>query len=207
MQCSKFKYPGTVVSTGDARVVNNESAETVERLEYLLDQDNIITAIEGEWDEFAINNGGIAVLAEDVIGQPLCNYISGKVTKQHWLNFFEHVRTSKRSASLDFRCDAPLLKRFMRITAIPDVNGQLRILSELLRSEPTVRQVLLSASAQRSKYTLVRCSQCNRLLHQGLWQEAGEVSQAKACWHWQVTYGICPDCQQLLTLATKKLLK
>lgn len=206
MQCSKIKYPGTVVSTGDARVVNNESAETVERLEYLLDPDNVITAIEGGWDEFANDNGGVAVLADDVIGQPLCNYISGKVTKQHWLIFFDHVRAAQRSASLDFRCDAPFAKRFMRITAIPEANGQLRILSELLRSEPTDRQVLFSAAIQRSKKTLVRCSQCNRLLHQGIWQPANEASQAQACWHWQVTYGICPDCQLLLTVATNKLL-
>ncbi len=167
-------------------------------LEYVLDQDNIILAIGGAWDGFAAGNNGNHLTADRVIGQPLLNFISGKVTKQLWLDIFGKVRIANASANIDFRCDAPTEKRFMRMTVKPEAHGQLRITCQLLRQEPIARPVLITCAKERSKQTLVRCSLCNRINHQNIWQEAGQLASAQGRGHWLVVYGICPACQETL---------
>lgn len=167
-------------------------------IEYLLDQENVIVVIAGPWNEFAENNAGNGSYQESVLGQPLLDFISGKVTKQYWLEVFSKVRLSNVPLSIDYRCDAPFAKRFMQMTLSPEANGALRIRSRLLQEDSLPRSVLITRAEQRSKHTRVRCSLCNRINQQGDWLETEQLSRLNACFDWEVTYGVCPACQDVL---------
>lgn len=173
-------------------------------IEYLLDQSNVIVAIEGAWNAFAEHNAGKGLDDESVLGQPLLDFISGKATKQYWLAVFSQVRQANSPVSVDYRCDAPFARRFMRMTLTPQANGALRIRSQLLQENPLPQPVLISRSEQRSQLSRVRCSLCNRISQQGAWFEAEQLSRLNACFTWQVTYGVCPDCQDVFTEACKQ---
>lgn len=179
--------------------------EIPETLSYILDHDNLIIAIHGGWDCFAKQNAGEAVLEQLVIGQPWQNFVSGKVTQQYWRTVFEHVRSKQKPLSIDYRCDAPLAKRFMCMTVYPEPSNRLRLVSACRHIECRSWPVTMSRAKQRSKHTLTRCSQCNRLLQEGVWQEAEELVHAPAYSSFEVVYGICPACQQKLLSATQML--
>ncbi|HAY29480.1 MAG TPA: hypothetical protein DIT03_12010, partial [Candidatus Accumulibacter sp.] len=49
-------------------------------LRYTLDANDAIVAVAGDWDRFALANGGEAILAARIIGRRLDDFIAGDVT-------------------------------------------------------------------------------------------------------------------------------
>lgn len=180
-------------------LLNACQQQTQTAIEYLLDQDNVIITIVGPWQDFAEGNGGKQLSIDAVIGQPLLHFISGKVTKQCWLDVFCRVREQQRPVSIEYRCDAPDLKRFMCMRIVPEQQGQLRLINQLLRQEPVAKVIKIQCAPQRTKHSCMRCSICNRISQAGAWQEADEHKYNPQQASLFVTYGVCPDCKDMLT--------
>lgn len=180
-------------------VALNASQQAPTAIEYLLDQDNVIIAIAGPWEAFAAGNDGKQLSIHAVIGQPLLHFISGKVTKRCWLDVFCRVREQQQPVSIKYRCDAPDLKRFMCMCIVPEQQGQLRLINQLLRQEPVAKVIKIQCAPQRTKHSCMRCSICNKVALQGVWQETEEIKDMPRQAGLLVTYGVCPDCKELLT--------
>lgn len=70
-------------------------------VEFTIDPQDVIIAINPAWDEFAANNEAPALDSQAVIGKPLLNFISGNVTRQHIQKLLSAVRSSGDEITLD----------------------------------------------------------------------------------------------------------
>lgn len=172
-------------------------------LEYILNEDGIIISVAGAWDDFANENNGKDIVSYAIVGKPYLDYLSGKVTKQYWLKLFSLLRATGNPAAIDFRCDSPFEKRYFRMTILPEPLGCLRLISECLATEPRKKPLFLYRAKERSKQTMVCCSQCNRLHFKEHWIEADQLARDQLSSRWDVIYGICQDCQQAMELAVR----
>jgi hypothetical protein len=172
----------------------------VDFIEYVLDIDNNIIAIQGSWDAFAYDNNATEISATQVIGKPLLRYVSGNVTRQFWTDVFLKARNAFSPVSLDYRCDSPSLRRFMNLSVTVDneVEGRLRLRSTCLRIEERDTPVIIERARERSRETSTRCSVCNKILCRDQWTEADDLnsSNSKVL---QVVYGVCSNCKSILS--------
>ncbi|MEW5903093.1 MAG: hypothetical protein AB1722_01935 [Pseudomonadota bacterium] len=166
-------------------------------LEYLLDSENLIVSVGGEWDEFARANDASGLSGTAVIGRPLLDFISGKVTRGYVLKLLDHVSTHGQPIELDYRCDSPETRRFLRMIIMPLAGGGVRFRHRLLREEARALPVHFHRAAERVRDSHVRCSMCNHIRVAGCWGEAEallplhELRKGVA-----VIYGLCQTCMQ-----------
>ncbi len=167
-------------------------------LRYTLDASDAIVAVSGDWDRFALANGGEAILAERVIGRRLDDFIAGDVTRMFVRTMLMSVRTLGRELQRPYRCDSPRMKRLMQMTITPRANKLLDLCHRPLRQEPWPGSlpVVRPASADATR-VVKRCSMCNRVRFGRQWCELDEALRAAclspaACLN--VVHGVCPDC-------------
>lgn len=173
-------------------------APSTDSIVYELDVDNNIIAVNRLWQSFAIANNAPELSLDQVIGKPLMQYISGNITKQFWQTFLKKARTAQEALQLDYRCDSPNLRRFMRIKVYRGDNEALCFESTLMRTEPISVSIHFKRSQQRDADTKIRCSFCNNILYKSIWVEAESLVSGKHSVTLDVIYGICPECQSAL---------
>ena len=135
-----------------------------------------------------------------VTGRPLWDFIDGDETSQLYQTILHRVRTSALRIVVPFRCDSPMLRRYMRleITCQPQRNVQFDGILE--RVEPTERFNLFDRDFPRSRDALTLCSCCRRaLVEPSGWLE---IEDAAARLHLlekarapQLRHTVCLDCQ------------
>jgi hypothetical protein len=174
----------------------------MDRLEYSVDQDGILTSVSVGWDAFARANGGRdRVLAAEVLGQPLLHFITGETLKHLWANVMDRVASSGRSVRLPYRCDAPGLVRRMEVLIEPLAEGGLRLVSTVLDTEeqPYARVLDGAVTTHDRDNMLWICSWCKRLRVEDRWieveQAAREFGLFEASEIPMITHGLCPGCE------------
>ncbi|MDF1584358.1 MAG: hypothetical protein P1P78_13760 [Methyloprofundus sp.] len=174
-------------------LINKGTTNSSNVIVYEIDESNIITTVNANWKAFAQANGAPELNDANVIGKPLLDFISGNVTKRFWINLLTHVRTDNCSYSFCYRCDAPNLKRHMKLDIAPLGTFNLRITSTLLHAKPRALQMDFKRAQQRSAHSIIRCSLCNKVVHNKQWIEADELNRGLKT-TLDVTYGVCPVC-------------
>ena len=179
---------------------SNDTAPAASQLSYTLDPDDAITAVSGDWDRFALENGGDESLSTKIIGRRLDHFISGDVTLMFVRTLLMSARTVKRTIQRPYRCDSPQLKRFMEMTIVPRRNGVLEVCHRQVRSEPYRYALTFTAAMPGAASNFVkRCSLCQRIRLGEMWSEVddavleGRLQQGGAA-KLGVVYGVCPDC-------------
>ncbi|PIQ51976.1 MAG: hypothetical protein COW02_11950 [Comamonadaceae bacterium CG12_big_fil_rev_8_21_14_0_65_59_15] len=164
---------------------------------YLVNRDNLLTEVNEGWAAFAQANQGDAIPASAVLGRSVLEFVSGKVTKQYWQNLLERARASDKPVQVDYRCDAPLLKRWMRMELQVLEGGSLRISHQQIAQQARARPIYFARSQQRGKYSYVRCSLCNKIKVAEQWLEPDCLSEGTASnTVINVTYGLCGKCSE-----------
>ncbi|MBF0217981.1 MAG: hypothetical protein HQL49_00415 [Gammaproteobacteria bacterium] len=171
-----------------------------DRVEFNLNEQNIIVSVGGEWDQFALANNAPELVGEQVIGLSVLDFVSGNVTRQFLQSLLQLVRSGSRPIELEYRCDSPLEKRFMKMHVSLTLSGQVRFINSTLRIEHRDQACHISKSVQRGKNTNIRCSICNLIKSSHDWLEPEKISAFNTQAHTglQVVYGICDSCAQQL---------
>ena len=168
-------------------------------VEMTVDKNNIIVAVNASWDEFALSNDAPQLADGSVIGWSLLDSVSGKVTKTFTQALLDLARSHEQKIMFDYRCDSPQVRRFMRMHISKGDADSVNFLHEHLSSEYFSHPAIYQSAAQRGRDTLVRCSICNHVRHDGIWSTPDYVSRTHFASHpVRVIYGICPSCQGLL---------
>lgn len=168
-------------------------------VELTVDRDNFIVAVNQSWDEFACQNGAPQLSRGAVLGTNLLDSVSGKVSKNFTLALLELARGRDDEIQLEYRCDSPQVRRYMRLHVRAEKDGAVHFVHEHLYSEHFSQPVLFRTSEQRGRDTSIRCSLCNHVRHEGFWKLPDFVS--KQIFLGQpvpVIYGVCPSCLDLL---------
>jgi hypothetical protein len=173
---------------------------TAQPLSYTLDKSDAIIAVAGNWDRFAVENGGDDLLSTKIIGHRLDRFIAGDVTRMFVRTMLMSARTLKRNVRRTYRCDSPQIKRFMEMTIVPCSDGVLEVSHRQIRTEPYRHAVTITAAAGTTTGLIKRCSVCNRVRLRQSWRDADDAllapcpPTAGAAAQLTVIYGVCPDC-------------
>ncbi len=171
--------------------------------QYELDASNRIAAISDGWDEFATANGGQLTLAADVLGQEIWGFIAGETPRTIFRAIYQTVREQNAEFRLEFRCDAPEVRRYMEMVVEPLSEQWLRVSNWTLRLEPREPVSLpVPAHAPREQFVVI-CSNCNKIQVNGyLWLELeealGRVDEFFYDTSIGISHGYCRDCYKLL---------
>jgi len=176
--------------------------ETAEpRWVYRVDRDNVIRFLSPNMVTFALQNDWEASLPpEDVVGQDLLAFIEGIETRHLYEQLMRKVRQARDSVGpIPLRCDAPSVRRFLKVTLhwLPDDGIEFE--SELVRTEPRPEVRSIRSGVARSEQIIVMCSMCKKMkLPDGSWLEIEDglvrlgIFEKEQCP--RISHGLCPRC-------------
>jgi hypothetical protein len=142
---------------------------------YQIATDDRITWVSPAWLAFASANDAPLLAEARVVGQSLWEYVVDAEVERYYRSLVRTVRSTRRRATLPFRCDSPTARRFMRlcISAVgPDV-----VLFEgvLLGEEARPYVALWDAKVPRTAERWAVCTWCKLVEADGAWVEAEDA--------------------------------
>lgn len=169
-------------------------------MQYEIDKADMITQIDGDWDDFACENQAPGLIRASVLRTSLCSHVVGEEARQLYQQVFRQVRRLQASASIPFRCDSPKKRRFLRlqIDPLPDSRLQMTTLTEKIEDRPPVD--LLDPTIARSDAVMKICGWCKKVkLPEERWVEVEDAINSLRLFDSkppQLSHGICPACSE-----------
>jgi hypothetical protein len=164
---------------------------------YRLDADDRILAVGGNWDAFARENGGEALVGGGLAGTRVYDHVAGHFTRRFLKDFLARARASGSATRQSYRCDAPHAKRLMEMRAEACEGGGLRVSHRLIDERP-MRIPMPTQDVTRAGIPgVLRCGNCNRVRGAGSsgkeWREP-DVAPATGG-PMKVIHTVCVDCR------------
>lgn len=171
-----------------------------------VDAAGTIMAVNGEWLEFARENGAPELVREAVVGRAIWEFMEGRETRHISRLLLDKVRRAGESLTIPYRCDSPALRRFMQMEIALVEDGSVEFRSRLLKFENREPVLLLDPHAGRGDEFLTICSWCRRARVASSWVELDEAVKMLDLFSStvlpQLSHGICQDCSKLVTVKT-----
>lgn len=151
---------------------------------YRLTSGDLISATFGDWDRFAIENGGARALTVQVLGQSLFDSIDGPATRRFLEQIFYDCRRNQSVMGQLYRCDSPQVERLFAMRVLPLPAGGIEVQHRLIRCRPLAAPAWPGLPHLRYR----RCSQCLACNFGGPWVEghrfrlpSGAVAEDAVC--------------------------
>ena len=178
-------------------------------LHYHLDSENYIISLSSGWVEFALENAGINLSPDAILGRSIWDFITEGQIRHLYKVLFEKVKTQNKVLVIDFRCDSPNLRRYMKLSISPLQASQLLLESWLVREEKRDPIRLLNPGTSALSTFLRMCSWCKRVeLDKGSWVEVEVAVEKMELFYTdslpQVTHGICTECEERILKQLEK---
>jgi hypothetical protein len=186
--------------------------EAVRDIAYIVDPAGCILACAAEsWRRFAGANGTPRLAdPSKVVGALLYDAITGEETRDSYRRFAEVLLERKREAvSFPYRCDAPEIRREMRMTISPIVvRGQAvallyqsQVLLEQSRPAMNIFRAPLAATGVGGLPLLAICSYCKNVRFpagepMGEWIPPERYYQRGGSESVMLSHSICPVCYE-----------
>ena len=177
-----------------------QPAVTSNTYTYIVDKNDRMLGLSANWQSFSDPNaGGAACLPINIVGSSLWGHIAEWETKHLYEMILEGVRNSQRSATFDFPCDSPEIRRFLTLSVSPLPDRSIHFKSQIVGTELRTPVHCLLANIERSDEFLRICSMCKRIaIGTEEWVEVELAVQRLELFQKRVmpkfTHGICKDC-------------
>ncbi|NEX44774.1 hypothetical protein G3572_01025 [Rhodobacter sp. ETT8] len=156
----------------------------------MVDSSLRILWVGGDWDDFALANGGSAILANDVLSKRLSDYITDITTADTVAQMVQAVIETKGTLRMDYRCDAPHELRRIRLTIKPMKEDRAIMVHELrdaVHLDPPMDPWFFDPASLNLK-----CSMCGQVYLPGkAWEDPTEPGRRHPG---LVSYTVCPTC-------------
>lgn len=130
---------------------------------YQVDDHDILTYFNKEWDIFAAENHSPAMYSAKVDHTSLWAYIHDFETKQIHKALLARVRADRHLRQLPFRCDSPDMRRYMEMDIIHVGQGTVEYQCRTIHTEKR-QPVPASPEAVQPQGPFLRmCSWCNKM--------------------------------------------
>lgn len=168
---------------------------------YCVDARDVITAVGGDWDRFASENGGVGLDPSAVVGTSLMDFVQG--TEVRWMirSLLDFTRSRAAPFQMVYRCDSADAKQSFRMILKPQRDGSIGLIHQdvgvKLRERPIARRHVPHATAR----ALPVCGVCAAIrVHSRWWREdeaheRGIIADADRV---TVTAGLCGDCREMV---------
>lgn len=167
---------------------------------YRINAADIIEDVNDAWRRFAIENDA-PLLATEVIGRSIWNYIVGPEVRHIYASAFERVRKQHCQMSFPFRCDSPELYRAMRLSISPMSEGHIEFCSvlETIRTQPRTLDILQRKSGSLLSPIVQMCSWCKAIEIGSTWKPIEQAIE-ELCLLTQesmprVMHALCDSCR------------
>lgn len=170
------------------------------RVEYHIDRDDRIVAVNEDWSTFATANAAHAIAGEAVIGHSIWDHLADPGTASIYQRLCQRVRAHGRATTFTFRCDAPGARRLFRMQLTPGAAGQIITEVREVSVEPRAPIRVLDASAERDGAFVRMCAWCHAIADtDGGWLALEDAVRDLAVFHPPappfVTHTVCPPCR------------
>lgn len=175
------------------------------RCEYQVDSRYRISRVGETWNAFARENKA-PELTTGVIGRSLYDFIADEESRHLYGLILSRVRETSHPSRFSFRCDSPVLRRFMEMTIHPEGAGAFLFSSVTVRTESRAAVALLDAETPRTEERLPICGWCKKVfLPKATWVEVEEAVSALGLFDNaslpELTHTICPACDDAVRQA------
>ena len=155
---------------------------------YVLDKADQIIAIDGDWDRFALKNGGPKAISERILGHTLWSYISGFETRSLLNAIFFTCRRQQSIYRSHYRCDSPTVTRLIEFKVQPLPNGGLSV----GHVQISKAQKPHNNGGTEIPHQARRCSICCWEVREGSWQMPCASTPEDFS---KVIHDVCPRCK------------
>lgn len=178
----------------------------VEPVCYAIDEDDRLIRFNAAWTAFAEANRGRGLSPADLTGRPLWDSIADATTVHLYKTMVARVRSGGPPVHFHFRCDAPRMKRLLRMDITREGSAEVvfTVTPVLEQARPDV--AVLDSTLPRSERLLTMCGWCKQAqVAAGEWVEIEEAIDRLGLFQApmppRVTHGVCPTCYRTLMAA------
>lgn len=183
--------------------------ESIEGVAYFVDGAGVIQAAGGtQWRRFAIDNG-CPSLADptSAVGLSICEFTRGQDVRETYRRHMQQVVGNGKGVSFIYSCDAPEVRRELRMAITPVGDPESGVAGALYQSlalserdrppvslfDPAAYLETLKEEADRP---IVRmCSFCHDVeVGEGRWVQAEDYYREGGAAEVRVSHGMCPGC-------------
>ena len=166
----------------------------------MLDDQYRLLWIGGDWDDFALANGGNLAQANEVLSTSLFAHVLDAPTRWALTTLIEAVRETRQPIRVDYRCDSPTVLRRFQLTIQPMKENRILLVHDLRDARSFERP--LAAWAFDPEATAVKCSFCGAVHEGDGWTAPERLAAAHPA---TVRYRLCPDCERGIDAAIARL--
>ena len=148
---------------------------------YRLDNQDRISAVSENFDQFSRENGGPDGLSRQVLGRSLWDFVEGEDLRVFLKSILE--RAERGTVCLPMRCDSPGQLRLLEMQVTPD--RQIHFLELKLRDRPMPPE---------EDKLVTMCSWCNTMETEVGWFPLDLMTHFSVPSE-KITHGICPQCE------------
>lgn len=153
--------------------------------------------VGGDWDDFARDNGGEAIVADQVLSTSLLQYIADERTAAAVVTILDRVLAVQTNFHLHYRCDSPAHKRELLMTVTPLRDRRVLITHDLLDAQAMPFRGEWWRHDARSAD--MKCSFCCSVRQQtGAWVDPFQSDEPHPA---TVCYTVCPSCDARISTA------
>lgn len=168
---------------------------------YEINGDDVITRVNDEWSECAIQNDAPELCADKVIERSLWDFITDETTLELYRKIVANVRAGGRAVSFNFRCDTPDYRRVSQMHISLSAKGGVKFNTRHVKVESRLRQNIWRNDAPRGDNFLTACSWCKKIdVRNGNWQEVEDAVSTLSVFLREdsprISHGMCPSCYQ-----------
>jgi hypothetical protein len=163
---------------------------------YCVDLVGNILSIDGPWDEFAAENGGVDLKSKNLIGKNLFSFISSSGVSEAFRTMHHHLNDNPtHRLEFSYRCDSPELRRDMKMVMESTGEG-IRYTSSVASTSLLDPPIPIDYSTGTNEY-LRMCSWCKRFKYPSEsehWNELVRLFDISPS-NFTISHGICEDCR------------
>lgn len=168
-------------------------------VEYVVDTKDKVVSVNEAWDVFALSNNAPGLHSEWVIGRDWREFVQGDATRMYMEAMLSATRLLGKRVAQSYRCDSPQEKRYVQLTVelLADHHVRFRHHTTQVSAQKYVVNYVVPKTPVVVSKKIKRCSMCNRIELQGVWQETEQAVESgllKEGAEVPVFYGICPSC-------------
>lgn len=156
----------------------------------VLDEEYRLLWIGGDWDDFALANGGTRALANDVLSTSILDHVADLATRRALTSLIEAVRRAQHPLRVDYRCDSPTVLRRFQLTVQPMKEQRVLLVHDLRDARSFDRPLVPWRHDPRAPD--MKCSFCCALRDATGWTAPEDLVAPHPE---AVCYCLCPACE------------
>lgn len=160
---------------------------------YMIDADDVITAVGPSWDQLALENNAANAVSDKVIGRSVWAFLDCEETRDFLKTILQYCRRNRRALEWSYKFDSDWMARVAMMRVDFQGADKIRIVHDVVSEKPRA-PVALHPCCEVQK----QCTQCLTRY---------DMNKLRAVCDWQgypTVYGdtfVCEDCRNHVEMA------